>query len=116
MLTSFGKFCRKLRIDKDQVLLDMASELGVTPSFLSAVENGKKNVPDSWCEILRERYELEDDEYQEMIKAKEYSKTQVKLNLTKYADEDRNLAFSFARNFESLSKEQKAKILEILNK
>ena len=42
MLTSLGKFLRKIRIDNDEYLKDMADKLGVTVSFLSAVENGKK--------------------------------------------------------------------------
>ena len=39
MLTSLGKFLRKLRIDRGEILKDMADKLGVTVSFLSAVEN-----------------------------------------------------------------------------
>lgn len=42
MVTAFGKFCRKLRIDRGQIMLDMAESLQVSPAFLSAVENGKK--------------------------------------------------------------------------
>ena len=42
MLTALGKFLRKLRIDNGEILKDMADKLGVTASFLSAVENGKK--------------------------------------------------------------------------
>ena len=43
MTTNFGKFCRKLRIDNDELLYDMAAKLGVSSAFLSKVENGKKN-------------------------------------------------------------------------
>lgn len=39
MVTAFGKFLRILR----EILKDMAEKLNVTSSFLSAVENGKKN-------------------------------------------------------------------------
>ena len=42
MLTSLGKFLRKLRIDNNELLKDMAQKLNVSVSFLSAVENGKK--------------------------------------------------------------------------
>ena len=45
MLTSIGKFFRKLRIDEGEILKDMAEKLGVSVSFLSAVENGKKRMP-----------------------------------------------------------------------
>ena len=49
------------------------------------------------------------------MEAKDISKTQVKLNLVDCVDEDRALAFSFARTFEELSSEQKKKIYDILN-
>ena len=42
MLSEFGKFSRKLRIDRDELLIDMAKKLGVKPAFLSAVEFGNK--------------------------------------------------------------------------
>lgn len=115
MLTDFGKLCRKLRIDNDQVLYDMAEVLGVAPSFLSAVENGKKNVPNGWCETIRERYHLNGTEYGMLVEARDNSKIQVKIDLSKSEGEDRNLAFSFARSFESLSSDQKNKILKILH-
>ena len=115
MLTSFGKLCKKIRVDNNQVLYDMANVLGVKPSFLSSVENGKKNVPDSWCEIIREEYGLNEKDYESLLEAKELSKTQVKLNLVGRVDEDRALAFSFARTFDGLSGEQKKKIYDILN-
>ena len=38
MLTSFGKTLRKLRIDNEELLKDMALKLGVTLAYLSAVE------------------------------------------------------------------------------
>ena len=42
MLTSIGKFLRKLRMSNGEILRDMAEALEVTSAFLSAVENGKK--------------------------------------------------------------------------
>ena len=44
MLTSLGRFLRKLRIDRGEILKNMAEKLEVTSSFLSAVENGKKRM------------------------------------------------------------------------
>ena len=42
MITEYGKFLRKLRIDQGQILKTMAEKLGVSAPFLSAVENGKQ--------------------------------------------------------------------------
>ena len=42
MLTALGRFLRKIRIDRNELLKDMADKLEVSASFLSAVENGKR--------------------------------------------------------------------------
>lgn len=41
-ITPFGKQVRKYRIDADVTLSDMAEELDLYPSYLSAVETGRK--------------------------------------------------------------------------
>jgi transcriptional regulator with XRE-family HTH domain len=58
MTTDFGKFCRKLRIDNNELMKDMANKLGVTTSYLSAIEKGKRNIPTDWAEQIAEHYEL----------------------------------------------------------
>lgn len=45
MLSEFGRFVRKRRIDMNVLLGDMADAVGVSSSFLSAVETGRKAVP-----------------------------------------------------------------------
>ncbi|QYJ20164.1 helix-turn-helix domain-containing protein [Achromobacter sp. ES-001] len=47
-LTEFGKAVRKARIDTGQTLLSMATALGTTASFLSAMETGRKKIADQW--------------------------------------------------------------------
>jgi hypothetical protein len=47
-ITEFGKAVRKGRIDADVTLAGMALELGTTPSFLSAMEMGRKKIPSDW--------------------------------------------------------------------
>jgi len=51
-ITEFGKAVRKARIDADVTLASMAEELGTTPSFLSAMEMGRKKIPDSWVALI----------------------------------------------------------------
>ena len=47
-ITAFGKAIRKARIDADTNLASMATELNTTPSFLSAMEMGRKKIPREW--------------------------------------------------------------------
>lgn len=51
-LTDFGKAVRKARIDTGYTLLTMAEKLGTTPSFLSSLETGRKNIPAKWVDSI----------------------------------------------------------------
>ena len=46
--TKFGEIVRVLRVKHHEVMGDMAKVLDTSLPFLSAVENGKKNVPVEW--------------------------------------------------------------------
>jgi dihydroxyacetone kinase len=56
-LTEFGKAVRKARIDTDQTLLSMASELKATASFLSAMETGRKKISKAWVHKIQQFFE-----------------------------------------------------------
>ena len=68
MLTQFGKELRHIRLDRDEKLKDMAEKLGVTVSYLSAVENGKRNIPDNWIEMIASEYYLSDEDVRNLQK------------------------------------------------
>ncbi|WP_296228608.1 helix-turn-helix domain-containing protein [Ralstonia sp. UBA689] len=57
-LTEFGKTVRKARIDTGQTLLSMAQELGVTASFLSAMETGRKKISAEWVTRITGFFDL----------------------------------------------------------
>lgn len=116
MLTDFGKLCRKIRIDNNELLADMAKKLNVSSAFLSAVENGKKNVPDSWFMLISEVYGLTSDDKKILKNAIENSVTQVKILTQNLDKEDRDLVLTFARQFDKLEQNDKEKILKLLKK
>ena len=47
-LTDCGKAIRTARIETDVTLSQMADDIGATPAFLSAIETGRKKIPDAW--------------------------------------------------------------------
>lgn len=63
--TPLGKYLRKLRIDKDLLMKDMAADLGITKSHLSAIELGKRNLPRSLADKIIVVYKLN---YKEKMK------------------------------------------------
>jgi transcriptional regulator with XRE-family HTH domain len=116
MLTEFGKLCRKLRIDRGELLKDMADKLGVTPAYLSAVEIGKRNVPNDWPKKIMEKYSFDLDGYNYFKDAAENSQLQIKLNLKELNKKDKDLALAFARVFTELDENDKEKIKSVLLK
>lgn len=115
MITNFGKELRKLRIDNDELLKNMADKLGVTISYLSAVEHGKREVPDDWIDTISELYQLSDAEKDNLEDLAYMSKNKVSIDLLEVNDKKKNTALAFARKFDNLSDEEINKINKILN-
>ena len=112
--TSFGEFARILRIRHHEVMGDMAKMLGVAVPFLSAVENGRKNVPAEWIGKIVGHYGLSDSERQSLLKTIDESRTQYKIVTGKAGIAQRRAALEFARSFDNMDDETAMKILEIL--
>lgn len=68
-LTEYGKFIRKLRIDKNINQKEHAELLGVSPTFLSNIEKGKKAISLEIINSTINALQLNAVEEQEMIKA-----------------------------------------------
>lgn len=114
MLTSIGKFLRKLRIDQGEILKDMADKLDVSVAFLSAVENGKKRMPATWDKKICDLYQLSAEEREEFTSAIAETEESVEMNLYGAATQKRELAVSFARKFSDINDEQVEAIKKIL--
>lgn len=112
--TKFGEFMRILRIKHHEVMGDIAQQLGVSLPFLSAVENGKKNVPNDWVEKIIKHYHLNDNETKELLESIEQSRTQMKLDLKSSSFLQRSVALEFARSFEDIDDETAKKIMQLL--
>ncbi|ETI96837.1 MAG: hypothetical protein Q606_CBAC00012G0003 [Intestinibacter bartlettii DORA_8_9] len=113
-LTSFGKFTRKLRIDHDELLKDMAEKLGVTVSYLSAVEMGKRNIPSKWSDILIKEYQLDEKEQNELKEAIFFSSKIIKLDTSNFEDNKKDLVYALARKLKDLDEQKVTNIKQIL--
>lgn len=116
MVTALGKYLRKLRIDNGEILRDMAKNLSVSSSFLSAVENGKKKMPESWITRLERQYSLSSNQLEELILAQLEANDTVELNIKNASAQSKNLAISFARRFDSLDDDTVKQLFSILNR
>lgn len=81
MLTQPWIFLRKLRLDSGEIMKEMSVKLNVSSSFLSAVENGKKKMPDSWYDTIVDLYNLDKDKKDELMAAIEESQKSLEIKL-----------------------------------
>lgn len=116
MLTSIGKFLRKIRIDHEEILKDMAEKLGVSSAFLSAVENGKKKMPETWFEKLKNIYSFSPEQEEELQNAIIDTNNLVEIQLRNASKNNKDLAIYFAREFDSLDDETSKQILKLLKR
>ena len=107
---------RILRIQNHEVMCDLAKVLDVKVPFLSAVENGKKNVPYEWINKISLHYNLDDEESKNLLEAIEESKTQYKIATENSSTKQRRAALEFARSFEHMDDETASMILDLLKK
>ncbi len=116
MLTSLGKILRSIRIEEGEILRDMAKKLNVSSAFLSAVENGKKKMPESWISKLKDLYSLTPEQISKIKDAAMESSDTVSISIQNASAEGKQLAVFFARKFDALDDETAKKIFSILQK
>ena len=114
MITRFGKELRKLRIEHEEILKDMADHLGVSPAFLSAVEVGKKNIPEGWPCKIASIYGLDPEKEERLVQCAQESIRSIKIDLSSVGDLQHQTALVFARDFNSMSDETAKQILRCI--
>lgn len=112
--TEMGKELRKIRIDRDERLLNMAQKLGVSSSFISAIEVGRKTAPVGFEQLIIEKYRLTGEEKQRLLRAADQSRHEFTIGAK--SPLARDTAGLLARKMDSLSEEQLRAILSVVGK
>lgn len=97
MLTDFGKALRIIRINRSINAREMASQLDISPSYLSAIENGTRSVPENLLSLILTKYKLTDYELEIINKSFE-SSGELKINIADLPDNKRRLLLSITNN------------------
>ena len=114
MLTNFGKALRRLRLENNELLKDMADKLNVSSAYLSAVENGKKKATTSLLNRVVELYKLSDEDAIKLELDFQRSLDEIRVNTSELSPEQEDLAMVFARKISSIDDASMKKIMEIL--
>lgn len=103
-----------MRIDRRELLRDMAAGLGVSMSFLSSVENGKKKMPSEWVAKIPELYSFTDAQKKEFDMAVSESEKGIAVKFDGLSDEERRMSVAFARKIKNLKPEERHLLQEML--
>ena len=116
MATVFGEALRKIRINRDELLMDMAKKLEITSAYLSSIENGKRGIPQDMSKKIIKLYNLDADESKNLFTAEDESRKKVEFDFTNSDPSKKNIVLALARSFDELSDEQLQEIRNILDK
>lgn len=103
-MTDFAKALRILRIERGEVLKDMADKLGITSSYLSAIECGKRKIPNDFCERVISIYGLSREDASKLrdAMAKAKDKVEIVIPFTGLSSDEQEVALKFARSFKEI--------------
>ena len=113
-LTQLGKVLRKQRIDADERIADLAEALGVTSSFISAIELGKRSPSEQFLSGVVKHYALSREDEAELRQAAVKSTGSVRIDLDDHNDLSRELAVAFARAFPTIDQAKANELLSTL--
>ena len=111
-VTEFGKWVRKLRLEHGETMLDMSRKLGRFPSFLSAIETGRKPVPSQIVDAIAATYGLNESMTAEL--RERAANGHFAFRLAPNNEGDRELVAAFAARLDSLSDTQREAIWSAL--
>ena len=114
MISSFGKVLKEQRKKHDDTLKTLSAKLDISLPYLSAMEVGRKLVPIEIVQIIKELYNLSEEEYNTLYMAMLDSNNKVDLELSKMNEAQREVSMVFARKIENADPELIEKLRKAL--
>jgi len=115
-MTPFGARLRQLREDRGIRLKDMAEELGVSATYLSALEHGRRSKP-NWSFIQRviHYFNIIWDEADELQRLADVSNPKITVETAGLPPKATELANRLARDIATLTEADLEALLETLD-
>ena len=114
-MTPFGAKLRQLRAERGMTLRALAEAIGVSPAYLSALENGKRGRP-SWHLIQRviAHFNIIWDEAEEVVRLARISHPRITIDTSGMDPETTEIANRLADVVGQLDGPQRADMLKLL--
>lgn len=106
------KWGATFRIEKDLLHKEMAEGLGVSASYLSSLEHGRKPIPDDWVERVKGAFDLSLPEAASLRVAIIRSKREAKVAVSNI--HEARVMVAFESTPEPLSEEKAKQIEQIM--
>ena len=106
---------RLLRTRRHQTQQDMADVLGVTKSFLSSVETGRRSIPKGWIDIISDHYHLKPYPRKLLEDAARASRNFIRIALKGQPNYRRDLAVTFEDRFDQIDEDVSQTMMKLMN-
>lgn len=118
MLSKFGQLVRVQRLSRNMLMSEMASRLKCSPSYLSAVEFGRRPVPKEWPQEIAVILSLTKEEATSLqaaaMDSSSRSRGVVSVSLEELTPLQEEVAIQFARKLKELSSDDLERIRQQL--
>ena len=109
-----GGFLQEIRAKHGERLLDMARKLGKSSAFISAIETGRKQVPEKFAESVSRIYNLSQGEQDRLNRASDRSRETFTLQPETKLEKE--MVGLMARKLNTLEKSELDEIFAVLSK
>lgn len=114
MISSFGIVMRRIRKYTGESLRSCASKLEITPTFLSAMEVGRKSIPSYYPLKIKNLYNLSESDYIDLYNATIETNKHVDIEIEKMTEAQKETTMVFARKIENADPELIEKLRLVL--
>lgn len=97
-LNEIGNFLTNFRNQIGESLRTMASKLDISATYLSAIENNKRNIPADFLDKFMEVYNVDEDTKKQLEKAMLLSSSNLKVDVTNASVTKKELLYSIANS------------------
>lgn len=101
MISKFGQCIREIRKKNGESLRQMATKLGKSAAFLSAMEVGRKTIPLEYVEIISNLYDLTSDEKNMLEDSINITNSRVSIELNEMSEAQKDISIMFARKIKN---------------
>lgn len=113
-MLDYGMFMKNIRKVKNVTLQSLANKLDVSVSFLSLLENGKKQIPLEYVNRISDALNLNDDEKKQLENSILISNKKMIIELDNLSNNQIEVSLLFASTIDELNEQQVNEIKNII--